>query len=79
MATPAASLSTRAWVLRSGDAAVRVGIWSVALDLLIPKVPETCPNIGPAKTDVPVLTWTGQLTILYNITVFQDAHSSQKN
>lgn len=78
MASPAANFMARPWVFLSVDAAVRVWIWFIALDLTLPKVPATCSNIGSAQT---CLFWYGQASslLLYNITVFQDARSSQKN
>lgn len=45
-------------------AAVRDRIWHIALGLMLSKAPATCLHTGSAKTDLIILMWTGQLTLV---------------
>lgn len=45
-------------------AAVRDRIWHIVLGLMLSKAPATCLHPGSAKTDLTILMWTGQLTLV---------------
>lgn len=45
-------------------AAVRDRIWHIALGLMLSKALTTGLHTGSAKTDLTILMWTGQLTLV---------------